>query len=146
MPELAPSRLLVVRLGSLCDLVHTLPAVAALHHAHPDMAIDWLVDRVHREFLELVPILNSIVTLESASARGWLAVRRRLRARRYDVAVDFQGLLKSAALARLSGARRVVGFGRSALREPAAAWLYSERADIGEGRHVIEKNLALAAR
>jgi lipopolysaccharide heptosyltransferase I len=145
MSDAAAPRLLVVRLGSLGDLVHTLPAVAALHRARPDAAIDWLVDRVHQEFLALVPVLASIVTLDRASVGGWLDVRRRLRARRYEAAIDFQGLLKSAALARLSGAVRVVGFDRAALREPAAAWLYTERVDVGEGRHVVDKNLALAA-
>jgi lipopolysaccharide heptosyltransferase I len=145
MSDAAAPRLLVVRLGSLGDLVHTLPAVAALHRARPDVAIDWLVDRVHQEFLTLVPVVDSIVTLDRPSVGGWLDVRRRLRARRYGAAIDFQGLLKSAALARLSGAARVVGFDRTALRERAAAWLYTERIGVGEGRHVIDKNLALAA-
>ncbi|HWB30354.1 MAG TPA: glycosyltransferase family 9 protein [Vicinamibacterales bacterium] len=145
MSDAAAPRLLVVRLGSLGDLVHTLPAVAALHRARPDTAIDWLVDRVHRDFLELVPAIASIVTLDRPTLAGWRDVRRRLRAQRYEAALDFQGLLKSAALARLSGAARVAGFDRAALRERAAAWLYTERIDVGEGRHVIDKNLALAA-
>lgn len=139
------SRFLIVRLGSLGDLVHTLPAVGAIHRAHPDAAIDWLVDKVHVEFLSLVPILSSIVVLRDRTARAWLAARTELRARHYDVALDFQGLIKSAALARLSGAARVVGFDRRALREGAAAPLYTERVDVGEGRHVIHKNLRLAA-
>ena len=138
------NRLLIVRLGSLGDLVHTLPAVAALRRAHPNLEIDWLVDAVHAEFLELVPVITSIVALSARTARGWLDVRSRLRARQYDVALDFQGLIKSAALARLSGARRVIGFDRSALREGAAAPFYSEQVAVGEGRHVIHKNLALA--
>jgi lipopolysaccharide heptosyltransferase I len=138
-------RLLVVRLGSLGDLVHTLPAVAALHRSWPAMEIDWLVDRVHRELLDLVPVLSQIVVLAEPTMAGWLDARRRMRARSYGVAVDFQGLLKSAALARLSGARRVVGFDRAALREPSAAWLYSDRIAIGGVPHVIDKNLALAA-
>jgi heptosyltransferase-1 len=146
MTEPAPAaRLLVVRLGSLGDLVHTLPAVAALHRTWPAMQIDWLVDRVHREFLEFIPIVASTVVLERATPGGWMAVRRHLRARSYDLAVDFQGLLKSAVLARLSGARRIVGFDRDGLREPIAAWLYSTRVAVGEGRHVIDKNLALTA-
>lgn len=143
MPD-AP-RWLVVRLGSLGDLVHTLPAVAALHRARPDVAIDWLVDRVHDAFLALVPMLASRVVLERPTIGGWLDARRALRQRRYDAAIDFQGLLKSAALARLSGASRVAGFDRASLREPAAAWFYTEQAD-GSARHVIDKNLALAAR
>jgi lipopolysaccharide heptosyltransferase I len=137
--------LLVVRLGSLGDLVHTLPAVAAIRRAHPGAIVDWLVDAAHVEFLELVPILSSIVRLPSRSARGWFEARRQLRAKRYDVALDFQGLLKSAALARLSGARRVAGFDRASLRESMAAPLYTERVAIDRDCHVIDKNLRLAA-
>jgi lipopolysaccharide heptosyltransferase I len=138
------SRLLVVRLGSLGDLVHTLPAVSAIRRAHPDLALDWLVDEIHREFLALVPVVSSVVSLTGRSAGAWLRARRELRARGYDAAVDFQGLIKSAALARFSGARRVIGFDRRALREPAAAWFYTERVETGEGLHVIQKNLRLA--
>jgi lipopolysaccharide heptosyltransferase I len=139
------TRLLVVRLGSLGDLIHTLPAVAAIRRAHPTVEIDWLVDKMHRELLSIVPAVTSVIALGDRTLRAWLEARRALRARRYDVALDFQGLLKSAVLARLSGARRVIGFARSALREPAAARFYTERVDAGEGRHVIEKNLTLAA-
>ena len=138
-------RLLVVRLGSLGDLVHTLPAVAALHRTFPKLEIDWLVDRVHQEFLELVPILSSIVILSAPTAAGWLDVRRRLRKRSYDAALDFQGLVKSAALSRLSGAKRIVGFDRASLREPVAALLYRERVAVPPGGHVIHKNLRLAS-
>jgi len=141
----ALSKILIVRLGSLGDLVHTLPAVAALRRAYPQAAIDWLVDAAHRDFLELVPAVSSLVVLRDRSAGAWLAARRVLRARGYDVALDFQGLLKSAALARLSGARRVVGFDRAALREGAAAPLYTQRVRVDDSRHVIRKNLALAA-
>lgn len=136
---------LVVRLGALGDLIHTLPAVAALRRAHPHARIDWLVEPRHRELLDLVPILTSVIVLERRSLAGWLDILSRLRHRRYDVALDFQGLVKSAALARGSGAGEVVGFDRAALREPAARWFYRETAPVGEGRHVIQKNLALAS-
>jgi lipopolysaccharide heptosyltransferase I len=144
-PSNRPSRFLIVRLGSLGDLVHVLPAVSAIRRAFPDASIDWLVDDAHREFLELVPVVTAIVPLGARTAAAWLEVRRTLRARQYDVALDFQGLLKSATLARLSGARRVIGFDRRSARESAAALFYTERRATGEGRHVIEKNLALAA-
>lgn len=138
-------KMLIVRLGSLGDLVHTLPAVAALRQAHPAAAIDWLVERPHKPFLDLVPIVSNVIVLEDRTARAWLAARGVLRAQAYDVALDFQGLLKSAALARLSGARRVMGFDRAALRERFASRFYTEQIEVGEGRHVIEKNLRLAA-
>jgi lipopolysaccharide heptosyltransferase I len=139
-----PERLLIVRLGSLGDLIHALPAAAALRDAWPDAEIDWLVEPAHAELLKLVPILSNVVTLKGRSAAGWWATRGELRRRRYDVAIDLQGLVKSAALAWLSGARRVIGFDTAALREPAARFFYTEQIAVGEGRHVIDKNLALA--
>jgi heptosyltransferase-1 len=139
------NRLLVVRLGSLGDLVHTLPAVAAIRRVFPAIEIDWLVDAVHREFLDLVPILHAVVTLRAPNIGGWWEVRKRLHARTYDAAIDFQGLIKSAALSRLSGATRVIGFDRASLREPAAAAFYRERVAAPPGRHVVHKNLVLAA-
>jgi heptosyltransferase-1 len=138
-------RILVVRLGSLGDLVHTLPAVSAIRHAHPQAEIDWLVEPPHREFLDLIPVVSNVVVLAGRSIGGWRRTASALRARRYDAAIDFQGLVKSGVLARASGARRVLGFDRDALRERAAAIFYKERIRVGEGRHVIDKNLALAS-
>jgi ADP-heptose:LPS heptosyltransferase len=66
-----------------------------------------------------------------------------MRARHYDVAIDLQGLLKSAAMARLSGAKRVIGFEQSALRERAAFWFYNETATVPIRAHVIQRNLAV---
>lgn len=140
----ALNRILVVRLGSLGDLVHTLPAVSALRRRFSGATIDWVVDRVHEPFLALVPVISRAIVLRDRTAAAWFEMRRTLRAGQYDVAVDFQGLIKSAFFARMSGAGRVIGFGRRALREPAARWLYSERIDVPEGQHVIQKNLQLA--
>ena len=139
------SRILIVRLGSLGDLVHTLPAASALRHANPTAEIDWLVDRPHREFLELVPVISSLVVLERRGAGGWVEVIKKMRSRAYDLAIDFQGLVKSAALARLSGAKKVAGFGRAALRERFASSFYTDQVDVPEGLHVVRKNLAIAA-
>ena len=137
-------RVLVVRLGALGDIVHTVPAVAALADARPGIEIDWLVDARHRAVLDLFALpVRAIPIHLSGSWRATLAEVRALRARRYEAALDFQGLLKSAVCARASGARRVIGFARAALREPAAAFLYTERVDPGPERHVIAKNLAL---
>ena len=137
--------LLVVRLGSLGDLVHTLPAVAALRRAFPAANIDWLVDAPHRDFLSLVPVVSSLVVLKERGAKGWLGVRRELRARQYHLAIDFQGLIKSSALAWMSGAHRVVGFDRASLREPMASLFYSEQIQVDPKAHVVQKNLQLAS-
>lgn len=136
--------LLVVRLGSLGDLVHTLPAVAALRRAFPAANIDWLVDAPHRDFLSLVPVVSSLVVLKERGAKGWLAARRELRSKQYHLAIDFQGLLKSSALAWMSGAHRVAGFDRPSLREPLASLFYSEQIRVDPKAHVVQKNMQLA--
>lgn len=140
-----PMRVLIVRLGALGDIVHALPVLAALRRGLPDTSVDWLVDVRHRAILEHVSGLDDVVVVDTSRGIGRLpAVVRELRRRRYDVALDLQGLIKSAVLARLSGARRVIGFGRGGLREPAAAAFYTERRGAEGGQHVIRKNLTLA--
>src|SRR5688500_16299319 len=139
-------RILVVRLGSLGDVIHTLPAVAALRRAMPDARIDWLVDAPHQEVVGLVPVIDARVVLEARTVKAWIHAASTLRARGYDAAVDFQGLFKSAILARASGAKRVLGFSIWHLRERGARAFYTHTALAeAEGRHVIRKNLALAA-
>jgi lipopolysaccharide heptosyltransferase I len=134
---------LIVRLGALGDIVHTVPAVAALRKAHPNARIDWVVDARHAPFAELVLPVDRIIRLEKATVNAWVDLVRRLRPYRYDVALDFQGLMKSAVLARASGAARVVGFSIWHLREKGARPFYSE-VDGGESLpHVIGKNLSL---
>lgn len=137
--------ILIVRLGSLGDIVHALPVAYAVKALVPDARVDWLVDVRHRPILELVPVVDGIVAVDTR-ASAWPALVRQMgavRRGRYDVAVDLQGLLKSAVLARASGARRVVGFSRAHLREPIGAGFYTDRCAPDGARHVIEKNLAV---
>lgn len=134
--------ILVVRLGALGDIIHAVPAAAALRHAFPDAGIDWLVDAKHREIVDLVTTVDRVIPLQSPTIAGWGAVVRDLRRTAYDVAIDLQGLLKSAVLARASGAARIVGFSIWHLREKTARPFYSDVQQTDAG-HVITKNLRL---
>ena len=141
-------RILIVRLGALGDIVHALPVASALRDAFPDARIDWVVDERHREMLDLVPVIDRRIVFRSESVPAWrgaVEVVRELRRGGYDVAIDVQGLVKSAFLARASRAGRVVGFPTARLRERAARLFYTETHDPGPTRHVIEKNLGLVA-
>ena len=135
-------RFLVVRLGSLGDIVHTLPAVHALRGKFPGAGIDWLVEKKWRALLAGNPDVTDVILLDRTTWSGGLARIREMRRRKYDCAIDFQGLYKSAALARLCGAHRRIGFARELLRERGARWFYTERVRPARG-HVVDQNLAI---
>ena len=137
---------LIVRLGALGDLVHAVPAAAAIRAAHPDARIDWLVDAKHRAIVDLVAVVDRSIAIERRSAGGWFDVVKRLRGEHYDWAVDFQGLIKSGLLARASGARRIAGFSKDQLRETSARVFYTDVEGLppdGREGHVLRKNLRL---
>src|SRR5688572_20163060 len=146
-------RILIVKLGSIGDIIHTLPAVASIRASMPRAHISWVVEVRSAEILRDNPILDRLIEVDTKALRRGLmsgetlrAPRqqlRRLRASAFDLALDFQGLLKSATIARLSGARRVFGFSRDGLREPPSRLLHSKSIPISKNLHVILKNLAL---
>jgi heptosyltransferase-1 len=135
---------LVVRLSSIGDVVHTLPVLAALQRHGWEAG--WLVEPPARPLLDDNPLLAGVLAAPSRRSFGGsrvLSTLRELRLGRYDVALDFQGLWKSAAWARLSGARRVVGWDRDSRREPSSAALLHEARRRDDTGHVIDKNLEL---
>ena len=151
------ARFLIVRLGALGDIVHAIPVAAALRRAFPDARIDWLVSAKHREILDLVPVDRSparrstIAATRPAARRSWPRSAS-CDGRATTSRIDLQGLIKSAVLARLSGAPRVVGFASALRARAAGAALLHRRATIRaaagiyaprETRHVVEINLGL---
>ncbi|MEQ1869834.1 MAG: glycosyltransferase family 9 protein [Vicinamibacterales bacterium] len=148
-------RILIVRLGALGDIVHAIPVAAALRTALPSAQIDWLVSSKHREILDLVTGLDRRIVIDDrGGAAGGLTIAGaigEIRRARYDVTLDLQGLLKSAVIARLSGAPRVVGFNVKYARESLARFFYSVVHDPGgegiyapsETRHVVDINLGM---
>jgi lipopolysaccharide heptosyltransferase I len=146
-------RVLIVKLGSIGDIVHTLPALAALRRGIPHAEISWVVERQSAEILRDNPFIDRLIEVDTKALRRGLmsgetlrAPRqqlRRLRASAFDIAIDFQGLLKSASIARLSGARRIFGYSREGLREPASQFLLSKAIFVPKKTHVIAKALKL---
>ena len=157
-------RLLIVRLSAMGDVIHTLPAAQALREAFPDAMIGWLIEERWAELLcapgatrrgprsaqrplvdwvhtvSLAGWRKSLFTVSTAQqiARVWNDVR----SARYDVAVDLQGAIRSAVLARWSGARVV--YGSAEARESEASLWYTRRV-VTRGAHVIEQNLSVAS-
>lgn len=148
-----PMRFLIIRLSSIGDIVHALPAASALARTFPDAEVDWVVEARYAALLEGNPWVKRVVKLDTLGWRNNLSssaviekVARGvalLRETNYDATVDFQGLIKSAIISKLSRSQRRVGFAENWLREPAAGIFYDERVTPHHRRHIIEINFSL---
>jgi heptosyltransferase-1 len=162
-PETKVERILIVRLSAMGDVIHTLPAAQAIRDAFPQAHIGWLIEERWAEMLcaagagrrgERSPLRPLVDEVHTVNLKGWgksvfsLSTLQRIatvwndvRSTRYDVAVDLQGSIRSAALARWSGARVV--YGAAEPRESPASLFYTRKV-VAHGRHVIEQNVSVA--
>ncbi|HYO81357.1 MAG TPA: glycosyltransferase family 9 protein, partial [Bryobacteraceae bacterium] len=136
--------ILVIRLGAMGDIIHTLPAVASLRQSFPHCAIVWAVEPRWMPLLEGNPCVDDILPVNRHSLSAIVQLRQQMRKRRFERAIDFQGLIKSSAVAMLSGAKKIYGLHRSAAREPLAALAYSHTCKP-QALHIIDRHLELAA-
>lgn len=139
------TRLLVLRLSALGDVIHTIPAVTGLRDAH----VQWVVEAPYAELVELVTGVETIPVRMKPWGRSPIrsrgAMRDALRKMRgADVSIDFQGLMKSAALGWMAGAKTRIGFDRNAIREKPALLFTNRKVQVDTTKHVIEQNLQLA--
>lgn len=139
------TRLLVLRLSALGDVIHTIPAVAGLR----DARVQWVVEAPYRELVEIVAGVEAIPVRYKKWGKSLLASRGDMAAavramRGANVSIDFQGLVKSAALGVLAGAKSRVGFDRHAIREKPALLFTNRKVHVDTTKHVIEQNLELA--
>ena len=136
--------ILVVRLGAMGDILHALPAATSLKLSFPQRKLAWVVDPLWVPLLSCNPYIDRLIPFDPRHTSAWLAFWRTLRAWQYSVAVDFQGLTKSALVARLAGSRRVFGFTGSEVRERPADLLYTDKVSSG-AVHRVDRALDLAA-
>jgi len=137
---------LLVRLGSLGDVIHAVPAAVALRAHDPAARVDWLVDPRYVDVVRMVRGVDRVIPIDPRGDTLALLFRLgELRRTRYDVVFDVQGLIKSAMLSWLVGAKRTFGLSSAHLREAAARLFYTDTPDLGEVTHVIDKGLALVA-
>lgn len=155
-------RILIVRIGAMGDVLHAMPAVAALRERHPDWWIEWVIEPRWSALLQAgnvsdgtvrglaMPLVDRVIP---AATKTWkrrplswgtlgkiVALRRELRAERFDLCVDMQGLIRSAVIGKMAGAERFAG--RAKPREMPARWLYGVRVETA-AVHVIEQGCEL---
>jgi heptosyltransferase I len=158
------ARLLVVRLGAMGDVIHTMPAVQALREAFPQGFLGWLIEERWAELLCAAgasrrgprsPVRPLVDEVHTVNLKAWgsslfsistvqqiATVWNDVRGAHYDLAIDLQGAMRSALLARWSGAPTV--YGAAEPRESPASLWYTRKA-VARGRHVVEQNLSVAA-
>ena len=137
-------KFLITRLSAIGDTIATLPVLTTLRRARPDAFIAWAVEKPSNQFLELHPDLDEVVVVP----KGWLAnpasimkIRAKLRRFRFDVAIDPQGITKSAALGWLSGAKQRIGL-RGQWGRELSTWLNNDLVET-ESSHITRRSVEL---
>jgi heptosyltransferase-1 len=149
-----PRSICILRLSSIGDIVHTLPVAHLLKERFPSARITWVAEKSMAPLLNHHPAIDQLLLVDTKrwrkrifSPSTWKEVYsflRYLRSQEFDITMDFQGLFKSAGLARLSGARRRIGMARSDRKEKWSSFLLNEFTRVTAGKaHIIEKNLAM---
>jgi heptosyltransferase-1 len=136
------NKILMVRLGAMGDIVHTLPAAASLKVSFPEAQLTWAVEPRWLPLLQANPHVDRVLAVDRGEP---IASLRELRQNRYDIAIDFQGLVKSAIVARFSGATRVIGLNRRQAREGRWATAFYTETVMTKAPHVVDARLELAA-
>ena len=142
MPE---PRFLVVRLGSLGDIVHTFPAVAGLRESFPKAEIVWLAHPRWKELIECGELATDIWETDTRSYRSLRGIIGKIRKQNFTAAIDYQGLWKSAALPFFGGVSRRIGFSSQTIRELGVPILYTDRVRCAQ-THIVKQNGELSRR
>ena len=149
------TRVLFVKLSSLGDVVHHLPAVTDLLRHRPGIHVGWAVEEAYAELVRLHPGVAEVIpvglrglkrnVLSPARWRGMGEARRHLGAGKWDYVIDAQGLIKSALVTRAAKAPSF-GMDRKSARERAAARFYDVRIPVAREQHAVERNRELVAK
>ncbi len=139
-----PESIAVIRLGAMGDVLHMLPSVGRLRRAFPRCRITWVVAPRWIPLLEGNPTVDQVVPF---NRKEWASLPRNiatLRKIQPELAIDFQGLIQSAVVARLIRPGKLIGLARSDAREPLASRFYHQCV-APQATHIVERNLELTA-
>ncbi len=141
-------RVLIVKMSSMGDVIHTLPALTDVRRIYPDIEFDWVVEpsfaeipRWHKAVKTVIPApLRSLrkAPWQSFHKGEWHALLKRLRYTSYDAVIDAQGLVKSALVAKFAKGKRF-GFDRKSAREGMASVVYHQKIAVPKGQHAVER-------
>ncbi|HLD84167.1 MAG TPA: lipopolysaccharide heptosyltransferase I, partial [Coxiellaceae bacterium] len=145
-------RILLVKMSSMGDVIHTLPALTDALNANPNLKIDWLIEPAFADIPAWHPAVNAVIPV---SLRHWRKnllnittwrdiknVFKKIRSTQYDFIIDAQGLLKSALIAKIARGK-IHGFNSNSARESLASFFYDQRYFIDKNQHAISRTREL---
>src|SRR6266849_3752825 len=144
-PLMNEPRFLVVRLGSLGDIVHTFPAVAGLRESFPEAEIVWLTHPRWKALVESSVLATDVWETETRSYSSLREIIGQIRKGQFTAAIDFQGLWKSATLPFFGGVSRRIGFSSQTIREFGVPILYTDCVRCTQ-THIADQNGELSQR
>jgi len=142
-------KIAIVKLSAMGDIVHAMVALQFIKQKHPNIQIDWIVEKAFAGVLEDNPDIDNILTVElKALKKDKLAIFKEIKKLKnysknnYDLVIDAQGLLKSAIVAKLLG-KKVAGFSKTSIREKIASIFYNTKIDIDYAKNTIDRNVTV---
>ena len=146
-------KILIIKLSALGDVVHTLPVLRTLRQEYPKAYIAWIVEERYQELIVKNPDIDEVIPIRTKTWRkNWNVntVReifcsiKRIRSKKFDVVLDLHGLIKSGAIALLSGARIKAGFHKNNCKEKISSIFTNKKAPyMGDGIHIVDMYLNL---
>jgi len=147
-------RILLIKMSSLGDVIHTLPAVTDAKRAYPKLKVDWLVEEAFAEIPQWHTGIDRVIPvalrrwrknpLKAIHSGEWANFRTQLSAASYDLVIDAQGLLKSVWVAGKANAA-IVGYDSESIREPLTSRFYSKTYAVSRQMHAVERTRQLFA-
>ncbi len=136
------ARILLIKPSSLGDIVHAFPVVSAIKAQWPRSHITWVVKRQWAGLVERAEEVDRVWPVEM-TVKSWIQEGQALRAERFDLAIDLQGLFRSGILARFSGAPTRIGFANGREGSP---WFYTQRVPVlSPDIHAVDRYLSVVA-
>ena len=141
--------ILILKLSSLGDVIHTLPLVNVLRRKYPDSRIGWAIEKKFVGLIEGHPSVDELIVFERGKSLfktlfPFLRVVKKIRSMKYEIIMDLQGSLKGSLFVLLGGSRRRMGFKRGSSRIDTVSTFFTNWKVIEEGSHIIERNLCFA--
>ncbi len=141
-------KVLIIKMSSMGDVLHTLPALTDAGEAIKDISFDWVVEENFQEIPHWHPLVDKVIPIAlrrwrknmfaKQTREEWKAFKKNLQEREYDLIIDAQGLLKSAFVASFAKGKKV-GLNYQSAREPFASWFYKEKFAVAKKQHAVTR-------